>query len=414
MSKTIHILFVTWDGPNSSYLESLFLPIFCMLAQRGIAFHVVQFTWADKVERCAIKKTLEDRGVTYQSVPVFRRPLSAGSLMTTFLGAQHIRRAIKNFGIDIVMPRSTLPAIATIFALRTYPDVGLLFDADGLAHDERVDFGGMSPDGLAYRLLRDFEALAVRRADAVLTRSRKAIDILIARGGAGVNPGKFQVVTNGRDEKLFKPALQDERSEVRHALGIEVDAPLLVYVGSSMQGKYCGREIFEFFKTVHANRHDARLLLLTSSLGEANLLLKEYEQLRPFCHVKHLPPENIPRYLGACDLGLVLIHQKFSMQAVAAIKLGEYLLCGIPVLASGGIGDSDELITGEVGYSLPTMLPEELDAAADWFLKTVLPDREGFRQRSRDSGLKYFALEASVDVYNNVIECIGNRMEGRW
>lgn len=408
-----NVLFVTWDGPGSSYLESLFLPIFKLLAQRGVVFHIVQFTWADKSELHALKNILEEHGITYQPVSVLRHPLSAGSLVTTFFGARHIRRAIKTLAIDIVMPRSTLPAMASILALKSYPDVGLLFDADGLPHDERVDFAGMSPYSIAYRLLRDFEALAVRRADAVLTRSRKAIDILVARGGAGVNPGKFQVVTNGRDEKLFKPALQDERSEVRHALGIDVDAPLLVYIGSSMQGKYCGQEIFEFFKAVHAYRHAARLLLLTSSMGEADLLLKEFEELRPFCHVKYLPPENVPRYLGACDLGLVLIHPKFSMKAVAAIKLGEYLLCGIPVLASSGIGDSDKLITDGVGYSLPTMLPEELAAAANWFLKTVLPDREGFRQRSRDSGLKYFALEASVDVYDNAIKSIGNRMEMR-
>lgn len=411
MSDKTRVLFVTWDGPGSSYLEALFLPIFILLAQRGMVFHIIQFTWAGKCEQNTLKKILKEHGITYQSVSVFRRPISVGSLATTFFGAWYIRRAIKTLAIDIVMPRSTLPAMASILALRDYPYVGLLYDADGLPHDERVDFGAMSPYGIAYRLLRDFEALAVRRADAVLTRSMKAIDILVARGGSGVNPGKFQVVTNGRDEKLFKPAMHDERSEVRQSLNIEDDAPLLVYVGSSMQGKYCGREIFEFFRAVHAYRHDARLLLLTSSLGEAELLLNEFEELRKFCHVKHLPPEEVPRLLSACDLGLVLIHQKFSMQAVAAIKLGEYLLCGIPVLASGDIGDSGELITDGVGYLLPSMLPEALCAAADWFLKVVLPDREGFRQRSRDSGVKYFSLVTSVNVYDNSIKDIVNHRE---
>ena len=409
MFKSTHVLFVTWDGPNSFYLESLFLPIFVSLAQRNIVFHVIQFTWANKPERQALKNILNRHGITYQSVPVLRRLLSVGSLVTTFFGVLYIRRAIKNFGIDIVMPRSTLPAMASILALKVYPDVGLLFDADGLPHDERIDFGGMSSNGIAYRLLRDFEALAVRRANAVLTRSKKAINILIARGGAGVNPSKFHVVTNGRDEKLFKPAPQNERSKIRHTLGIEIDdAPLLVYVGSSMKGKYCGHEVFEFFKSVHARRKDARLLLI-SSKAEVDLLLSEYEELRSFCYIKKLHPTDVPRYLGACDFGLVLIHQKFSMQAVAAIKLGEYLLCGIPVLASSGIGDSDELIPAGIGYSLPTMLPGELEVAANWFLKNVLPDRERFRQRSRNVGLKYFALKTCVDVYENAIKSITTR-----
>ncbi|MCI5127132.1 MAG: hypothetical protein D3905_02970 [Candidatus Electrothrix sp. AS4_5] len=404
--RHIKILFVTWDGPQVTYLESLFLPIFKMLAQRKIFFHVLQFTWANKIKRQELKDILNEHRITYQSVSVLRRPLSAGSLLTTFVGTLYIRRAIKNLGVDIVLPRSTLPAIASILALKAFPDVGLLFDADGLPHDERIDFAGMSSSGIAYRLLRDFEALAVRRANAVLTRSKKAIDILVARGGAGINPSKFHVVTNGRDEKIFKPILQDGRSNVRHTLGIENDdTPLLVYVGSSMGGKYCGQKIFEFFKSVHAKRQDARLLLI-SSKDEANLLLSKHEELRAFCYIKQLPPEDVPKYLGICDFGLVLIHQKFSMQAVAAIKLGEYLLCGVPVLASSGIGNSDKLITADVGYLLPTMLPDDIEIAANWFLKTVLPDREGFRQRSRDAGLKYFTLKRCVGVYENVIKSI--------
>lgn len=413
MQKPIRILFVTWDGPNSFYLSSLFLPIFKMLARRDIVFHVLQFTWADKEERYALRRSCEDQGCIYQSVPVLRRPIAAGSLVTTFLGARYIRRTIRALDIDIVMPRSTLPAMASILAIRAYPDVGLIFDADGLPHDERVDFGGMSPYSIAYRLLRDFEALAVRRADAVLTRSDKAIEILVARCGAGVDPDKFHVVTNGRNEQLFKPAAPDERQEVRQSLGIEADAPLLVYVGSSMQGKYCGLEVFEFFRAVHLRRGDARLLLLTSSLAETDVLLNRFGELRSSCHIKHLPPENVPNYLSACDLGLALIHQTFSMQAVAAIKLGEYLLCGIPVLASAGIGDSDDLIADDVGYTLATMSMNEMDAAVNWFLNAVLPDREGFRQRARNCGLKHCSLLSSVDAYASVIRSVSSRMDER-
>ena len=145
----IRVLFVTWDGPTSFYLQSLFLPIFKMLARRDIVFHVLQFTWVSKEERYALKKICEDQGCIYQSVPVLRRPLAAGSLMTTFFGAIYIRRAITAHNIDIVMPRSTLPAMASILALRSYPDVGLIFDADGLPHDERVDFAEMSPYSIA-------------------------------------------------------------------------------------------------------------------------------------------------------------------------------------------------------------------------------------------------------------------------
>jgi len=400
------ILFVTWDGPQVSYLESLFLPVFKGLAKRGHVFHVLQFTWADKQQRAVTQEHCEAAGCTYRSVQVARRPVAAGSLVTAVRGSWHVRRAIAQHDTDIVMPRSTLPALATALALRHFPAVGLLFDADGLPHDERVDFGGWSAQGLAYRVLRELEASAVRRADAVLTRSKKAIDILVARAGAGTAADKFHVVGNGRDANLFTPALKAERAAVRRELGIEDSAPVLVYAGS-MGSQYCMPEMLEFFRLVRGRRDDAQLLLLTGSPEEAERGLDGFADLRSGCHLRRVSPTNVARYLGACDLGLALRRPSFSMQAVAPIKLGEYLLCGIPVLATQGIGDTDEHITKEVGHALAVMSPTELSAAADWFVDAVLTDCTGFKARCREAGLRGFSLEASVEAYAKAIESVG-------
>jgi len=400
-----NVLFVTWDGPQVSYLESLYLPVFKGLAQRGHALHILQFTWGDKLQRAGIKAACETAGCSYRSVPILRRPVAVGSLITALFGSSHVRREIAQHNIDIVMPRSTLPALATTLALRRNPEVGLLFDADGLPHDERVDFDSWSAQGLAYRLLRDMEASAVRRADRVLTRSKKAIDILIARAGAGTSAGKFQVVGNGRDTNKFKPALEIQRTAVRSELGIDDSAPVLAYAGS-MGDQYCVPEMLEFFRLVRSRRDDAQLLLLTGSPDEAERSVNGFVDLRSHCHIRRVSPDDVPRYLGACDLGLALRRPSFSMQAVAPIKLGEYLLCGIPVLTTRTIGDTNELVPDEVGHSLDTMSPEALEAAADWFVRVVLPNSEVFKKRCRNVGLRNFGLAATVDAYANAIETI--------
>jgi glycosyltransferase involved in cell wall biosynthesis len=408
MSKATKVLFITWDGPGSFYLESLFLPIFRGLADKGIIVHILQFSWASQAERSHIEARFEGYGITYNSIQVLRFPLLLGNFLTILFGAWHIKKTIQKFGIDILMPRSTLPAIASLLALKAYPNTPLLFDADGLPHDERIDFGGLLPNSIVYRLLRDFESLAVRRADAILTRSLKAIDILVSRAGAGVDETKFSVVSNGRDPSIFKIIDQNEVSEVRRSLEVTSEAPLIVYIGSSVQGKYCGREMLLFFSAVLKYRHDARLLLLTSASDEVDSLLSENEALRDFCIVKSLPPDQVPMYLAACDLGLVLIHQTFSMQAVAAIKLGEYLLCGVPVLSSSRIGDSSQLIKSNVGRLLEKMTPEEFDASARWFLTDVMAKRHQFRIDCRDLGLDKFSLEATIEIYNSLLKSIKN------
>lgn len=188
-----NILFVTWDGQQTSYLESLFLSIFSKLKKDGYIFHILQFTWADEEKILKQKKACEELGFSYRSVNVWRKPVSLGALFTSLKGLLDVRKAIDDFHIDIVMPRSTQPALSTLLALRKYSDVKFVFDADGLPLDERIDFAGQSPTSLVLRFLRDVERQAVIKSDHVITRSQAAIDILQARAGAGINNDKFNV-----------------------------------------------------------------------------------------------------------------------------------------------------------------------------------------------------------------------------
>lgn len=105
----------------------------------------------------------------------------------------------------------------------------MLFDADGLAADERVEFAGVSPTGASYRLLRAIEARAVRESRKVIGRSTAAADILAER--AEVERERFHVVANGRDEALFAPVDKAEREGVRAELGNAADAVAMVYAG---------------------------------------------------------------------------------------------------------------------------------------------------------------------------------------
>lgn len=385
------------------------MPIFARLAKRGVATHVLQFTWADEARRAQIRRACESGGAGYRAVPVMRRPVSAGGLATALAGARHVAHEITRHSTDVVMPRSTLPALSTARALRKFPEVQMIFDADGLPHDERVDFGGWSAQGLAYRLLRDLEASAVRRADAVLTRSRSACDILAARAGPDIDVRRFVVVGNGRDPDHFTPASPAGRSATRRELGIDDDAPLLVYAGS-VGTQYCVPQMLAFFRHVRSRREDSRMLMLTGSPGEALDHLRADPSLAEACLVRHVPSADVPRYLAAADIGLALRQPSFSMRAVAPIKLGEYLLCGVPVLATRGIGDSEELLPHGVGMLVDAMGSGELDAAADWFVQAVLGDAEGFRSRCREQGVRAFGIDATVDAFDGAIRrAMGDR-----
>lgn len=401
-SSSLKILFVTWDGPQVTYLEGLFLPIFQKLADFGCRFHVLQFTWGDRDQISASRLACEKAGVPYRAVTIWRRPRALGALVTALLRFRTIRRAMRDFDIDIIMPRSTLPALSALLALRHQP-VRMVFDADGLPLDERVDFAGLSATGVVYRLLRDVEAQAVRKADAVLTRSHAASKILLDRAGSGTTVEKFHVVSNGRDSKTFSPGREEMRADVRKQLGISLEAPLVVYAGS-VGPQYCMDEMSNFFQVLLTRKVDAHFLLLTASPDSASAAIDAFPAIKAAVTVLSVPVNDVHAYLAAADVGLALRRPSFSMRAVAPIKLGEYLLCGLPIIATRGIGDTSTLATEDIGFLVDDGCESQLEEAAAWFANVVLPARNTFRDRCRSVGVEKFSLANAVESYRRALE----------
>ncbi len=402
----MNVLFISWDGPQVSYLEGLFLPIFTALRSHGINFHVMQFTWADADSIARTRETYEAAGIGYQSIRVHRFPKAISAVLTAAWGGQQIRRAVKRHHIDVIMPRSIMPSLATLLApgIRGIP---IAFDADGLPIDERVEFAGQSPGSLQQRALRRIESMMIRKAQVVLTRTFKASEVHLERGGPGIDADKFHVVGNGRDARMFRPFDLGVRANVRARLGISDDAPLLVYAGS-IGLQYCPEEMIALFESVRERRPDARLLVLSRSAQQIMEIAERRGVPGDALVVLAVPSDEVPEYLACADLGIALRTPGFSMQAVAPIKLGEYLLCGLPVVASTVIGGT-HLIDGGTGFLMDVVDRPSIDRAATWFVDTVLPDRAAFRMRCNALGQAHFSLEDSVAAYLAALQHLAPR-----
>lgn len=395
----MRILFVTWDGPQVNYLESLFLPIFEGMKAHGVHFDVVQFRWGEPALKERLRQQCARAGIGYRAVEIWRAGGGAGPFASAIAGGRHVRRAVRDFGSDIVMPRSLLAGIPVLRAggAKLKP---ILFDADGLAADERVEFAGLSPQSLEYRILRHVEARSIREARSVIVRSEKAKDILYDRVGPPVARERFFVVTNGRDERLFTPADAVSRHAVRAELGIDEAAPLIVYAGSAGK-QYRFDRIGAFASEMRRRRPDTRLLILS---GTPDVAAAEIAAFNPevlgFSTLMRVDPEAVPRYLAAADVGVAFRSVSFSMQAVAPVKLSEYLLCGVPVVGTAEIGDTQAAL--DAGVFVDEGLGPEL--AAEWMEAKVLPNRERMRAISREVGVARFSLERSVQDYMAALE----------
>jgi hypothetical protein len=296
------------------------------------------------------------------------------------------------------MPRSTLPAllVRSVASQLRQSGAKLAFDADGFMQDERVEFGDWDPEGANYRVLREVEAQTVRAADTVITRTERAKRILLARAGPSVDPHNIHVIPNAKDEHAFRPLSPSERESVRKSLRVPGDSMLLVYCGS-VGDQYHPREMLDFFRHVRAFRSDAKMLLLTGheerARNEAQAARLDADSLI----IRRVPPDEVPGYLGAADIAVAFRTPSFSQQAVSPIKIGEFLLCGLPIVTNAGVGDLDDHLCGFPGAHVVNGLdPKTLLAAAKW---AVAADLGALRAPCRSRGLEHYSLETALRKY---------------
>jgi len=393
-----NLLFITWDGPQTSYVEGLFMPIFQEIAKiSDVKFHVLQFTWADEIKVSHTKNVAEKMGIKYAALPIIRKPnVSFGSLLTVFTSSGKIKKYIKENNIDIVMPRSTFPAMM-INQIKDR-NFKLIFDADGLPIEERIDFAGLKTDSFQYKLMKSAETKMLKNADAVITRSEKAIYVHISNIGED-NRNKFSVVFNGRDKNLFK-LNANSRLEARKELGLE-DEFMFVYAGS-LGPQYCFSEMLEIFKNFSQSNNSIFLILTgNTEFAEQNMP----SDLKSNIILKSVKSDEVPFYLNAADVTFALRKPTFSMQGVAPIKLGEYLLCGLPVIASKGIGDTDNILENfEECYLFDHAVSLELqkEPITNFLEKSIFAHRNNIAKKAQN----YFSLEAAAESYIKAIKKI--------
>lgn len=405
--KTKNLLFITWDGPQTSYMEGLFMPIFQEIARTDeVKFHVIQFTWASVEKTAAVQKVAAEAGIIYTALPILRKPVaSLGSFYTVFTASKKIKKYIQHHQIDIVMPRSTFPAMIVNKILGdgkiTFKGFRgkLIFDADGLPLEERVDFAGLKKESRQYRWLKAAETKMLKSADAVITRSQKSINIHVQTIGE-LFRSKFSVVKNGRDTEFFKMDIQ-VRNAARQHLNVTEEEKLFVYCGSLGQ-QYCFEEMKLIFNEYLQNR-PAKWLILTGNTAFATENLGDFDAEQII--VKNVPFTEIPFWLNAADVAFALRKPTFSMQGVAPIKLGEYLLMGIPTIASAGIGDTEEILRDFNDcflYQNDQTLENQLAAILKFIESLSIFDGNDLRRRA----IPHFSLAAAAKSYKIAIDRI--------
>ncbi|MCK0152836.1 glycosyltransferase [Alcanivorax sp. S6407] len=339
-----------------------------------------------------------------QHFPVF---LSGGisRVLTRFINPWRIKRKLTRLVLseqpEVIHCRSYMPLKTVLDVTRTL-GIPFVFDMRGFWIDQRVEGGQWKSGSLFWKMVevyfRRIEREAISRASVIVTLTNDAREVILKH--PSYSGAKVVTIPCSVDQEAFRFD-EGKRVEARKKIGVNKKDFVLTFLGggSSLYRKDVAFRLFQKLKSrgvspklLFIGTHDPELLIEEALQVSVDLELDDLICLK-------VPHAEVPDLLCASDVGLSLIIQSFSSKGVSATKVGEYLSCGLPVIANEGVGDIKSIITGrENGFVLSDFSDESIDECAS------LMAQGGFWDRSlvRESARKYFNLDEAISKYDEI------------
>jgi len=238
---------------------------------------------------------------------------------------------------------------------------------------------------LAHLMFRLF----LRRAQLIEVTTRQFITDLSTEFGIN-DKQKFIVVPNGVETDLFHPL---DQQQARSQLGLINFLHIVGWVGE-LNG-YAGiKELINAAPSILERDHNVVFVIVGDGKEREQLidLVKQRGLAEKFIFVGRKPYEDIPVYINAFDLCVVLWpNERMKQIGPSSMKVAQYLACGIPVVASAGY---DFVETNRLGWVVDPENPQAVANAICKGLALNRTEKENFKIRAR----KYILKELSMDT----------------
>ncbi|MBN1186917.1 MAG: hypothetical protein JXB49_31865 [Bacteroidales bacterium] len=185
------------------------------------------------------------------------------------------------------------------------------------------------------------ERQMVQVADRVFTVSYKLKSYLLNQVGDSENE-KFYVNPCNADSKYFYFD-ESERLRQRQLLNIS-NRFVVVYSGGLEICWHVPQKIFSTFLAIKDEIPEAFFLLLTHDLEFAKKLQSKNHIDNNDIFILSIDNLNVRPYLNTADVGLILRDDVPMNNVASPTKFAEYVMCGLPIIISPGVGDFSELV----------------------------------------------------------------------
>lgn len=212
-----------------------------------------------------------------------------------------------------------------------------------------MDFHGATPEEIMYgrKMTRSLgkscdwhrrsEQRAMKESDAILVVSSEMAKHLESMYG---KRDRIHVIPIGVNAHFFEPV---DRNAARMRLGYR-DEIVLCYLGGTASYQ-CIPEMAGLLRRLAANGKNVHWLVITGDKDGFVREIRENGEEVP-AGTKFLSVDNadVPSHLAAADFGLLFRKENIINTVSCPTKFGEYLACGLPVLATRHAGHSARFI----------------------------------------------------------------------
>ena len=377
-------LYICYFGLREPLVETQVLPYLRELMKGGHEIELLTFEpefkrkWTP-TEIGEARERLAAEGIRWHALAYHKRPSALATAYDILRGAIAVRRIAASRSIDILHARVHVPALMAAIArkfIRKKPK--LLFDIRGFVPEEYTDAGVWPEGGVLYRATKRIERWLMRESDGfvVLTEAARrelfpeSLDGGRDRFGRPVEVIPCCVDLSGR----FPADIDAVRGEMRRKLSLD-DRFVVAHIGA-LGGLYMTESIADLLAASRDRDPSTFAMFLTQSdPREIEDMLAQRGFGPDDRLIARVPSADVPRYLCAADVGVSLVKATYATISRSPTKIPEYLACGLPVIANGGVGDVDALIEGDnVGVLLASIDAKGFETALnDLSITSALP-----------------------------------------
>lgn len=293
---------------------------------------------------------------------------------------------------DIVHVRSYLPMIP-IVVCRFFGSVRyLLFDPRGLFADELLYYDSRKHIARVFKFL---EKIFLSQSDAIVAVSNAMKKYYVEN--YHIDPKKIEVIPTFAQQVMGKTPTHIP--DIRIIKGWQ-EKVLLCYSGS-MEGWQSFDEVVNIFCGAMADSDKFRFLFMSKSKCEMQNKLINKLPIDSYI-VLSSSPRELPYYLGQCDYGFLIRKPHLINKVSAPIKIKDYMLAGLRLVVTEGVGDTSEYIERNGGGLLlhyDDILKRKINYKE---ISTIVSLNE--KNKIASQAAENFSLEVSVIKYKNLYQ----------